>query len=131
MNNLKSEVVIKFIGKLSMECPELDQLKVRDILEEVLYQYEIVQPETSLVVSDIEDKMMLYLQTKRLEGLSDKTLHNYQLNLNIFANCLQKAGQHGHKRRHEKVSCSQVSEYETINKEYADQHNEIILWMVG
>lgn len=90
MSNLKSEVTIKILGKLSMECPELDQLKARDIIEEVLYNYEIVQPETSLVISDIEDKMMLYLQTKRLEGLSDKTLHNYYLNLNIFSNCLRK-----------------------------------------
>lgn len=90
MSNLKSEVTIKILGKLSMVCPELDQLQARDIIEEVLYNYEVVQPETSLVVSDIDDKVMLYLQTKRLEGLSDKTLHNYQLNLNIFANCLRK-----------------------------------------
>lgn len=90
MSNLKNEAVIKIVGKLSMECPEVDQLKAREVIEEVLYQYDVVQQETALVISDVEDKMMLYLQTKKLEGLSDKTLHNYYLNLNIFANCLRK-----------------------------------------
>jgi len=90
MSNCKSEAIIKIIGKLSMECPELDQLKAREVIEEVLYQYDVVQPETSLVISDIDEKIVWYLQVKKMEGLSDKTLHNYQLNLNLFANCLRK-----------------------------------------
>jgi integrase/recombinase XerD len=87
----KGEAIIKIIGKLSMECPELNQLKVREVLEEVLYKYDVVQPETALTVSDIDEKIMIYIQTKRLEGLSEKTLHNYELNLNIFSNCLRKS----------------------------------------
>ena len=88
--NCKSEAIIKIIGKLSMEFPDMDQLKARDIIEEVLYEYDVAQPSTALVVSDVDEKIVWYLQTKKMEGLSDKTLHNYKLNLDIFSRCLRK-----------------------------------------
>ncbi|WP_242951766.1 hypothetical protein [Clostridium botulinum] len=50
----KNEVVIKLVGKLSMEFEGIDQLKVRSIVEEVLYKYSILPEETGLVSSDIE-----------------------------------------------------------------------------
>lgn len=49
----KEEVVIKLVGKLSLEIPDIDQLKVRNIVEEVLYRYSILPEETGLVSSDI------------------------------------------------------------------------------
>ena len=39
-SNAKNEVVIKLIGKLTLEFPDIDQLKVRAIAEEVLYKYD-------------------------------------------------------------------------------------------
>ncbi len=60
----KEEVVIKLVGKLSLEFPELDQLKVRTITEEVLYKYRILPEEMALVSSDIEEKLQIYLATK-------------------------------------------------------------------
>ncbi len=86
----KDEVVIKMVGKLSLEFPEINQLKVRELLEEVLYKYDVKPTETALVVSDIEDKIGIYLASKKLDGLSPKTLKNYQYNLMIFANYLRK-----------------------------------------
>lgn len=86
----KDEVVIKLIGKLSLEFPELDQLKVRVIAEEVLYKYDVLPQETGLVVSDIEDKLQMYLAVKKLDGLSKKTLYNYQLSLLNFASFIKK-----------------------------------------
>ena len=86
----KNEVVIKLVGKLSMEFEEIDQLKVRSIVEEVLYKYSILPEETGLVASDIEEKLQIYLASKKLDGLSVKTLKNYQYNLLIFANHLRK-----------------------------------------
>ncbi|NFI38776.1 integrase [Clostridium botulinum] len=88
--NSKEEVVIKLVGKLSLEFPELDQLKVRTITEEVLYKYRILPEETALVSSDIEEKLQIYLASKKLDGLSLKTLKNYQYNLAIFADHLRK-----------------------------------------
>ncbi|NFS21390.1 integrase [Clostridium botulinum] len=86
----KEEVVIKLVGKLSLEFPEINQLKVRDIVEEVLYKYSILPEETGLVTSDIEEKLQIYLASKKLDGLSLKTLKNYEYNLLIFANHLRK-----------------------------------------
>lgn len=86
----KNEVVIKLVGKLSMEFEGIDQLKVRSIVEEVLYKYSILPEETGLMASDIEEKLQIYLASKKLDGLSIKTLRNYQYNLAIFANHLRK-----------------------------------------
>ncbi|MDP4176138.1 MAG: tyrosine-type recombinase/integrase [Bacteroidota bacterium] len=72
----KDEVVIKIIGKLTLEFPELDQIKVRNVIEEVLYKYDVLPQETSLVASDIDDKLSMYLAVRRLEGLSERTLKN-------------------------------------------------------
>ncbi|AKC63189.1 integrase/recombinase (XerC/CodV family) [Clostridium sporogenes] len=86
----KEEVVIKLVGKLSLEFPDIDQLKARTIIEEVLYKYRILSEETALVSSDIEEKLQIYLASKKLDGLSLKTLKNYQYNLAIFADHLRK-----------------------------------------
>ncbi|NFG96834.1 integrase [Clostridium sporogenes] len=89
-SNAKGEVVIKLVGKLSLEFPEIDQLKVRSIVEEVLYKYNILPEETGLVTSDIEEKLQIYLASKKLDGLSIETLKNYRYNLIIFADYLRK-----------------------------------------
>lgn len=86
----KDEVVIKIIGKLSLEFPNMDQIKARGIVEEVLYKYNIEPTETALVASDIEEKLQIYLATKRYEGLSERTLKNYNYQLLIFASHLRK-----------------------------------------
>lgn len=88
--SLRDEAVIKIVGKLTQEFAEINQLKVREIVEEALYKYEITSKETALVTSDIEDKMQIYIASKRLDGLSEKTLKNYNYELIKFASCLVK-----------------------------------------
>lgn len=89
----KDEVIIKLIGRLSVEFQELDfqaQVKIRAIAEEVLYKYDVLPQENALVASDIEDKLQMYLAVRKLEGLSEKTIKNYQYELLNFANHLRK-----------------------------------------
>ncbi len=86
----KDEVVIKLVGKLSLEFPDIDQLKARNVIEEVLYKYNIEPTETALTVSDIEEKMQIYLASKKLDGISKNTLKNYRYQLVIFASHLRK-----------------------------------------
>jgi integrase/recombinase XerD len=91
--NSKDEVIIALVGRLSSEIEKLDyqdQLKVRAIAEEVLYKYDIVPQETALVTSDIEERMQMYLAVGRLEGLSKKTLKNYEYEITKLASCLIK-----------------------------------------
>ena len=46
------------------------------ILVELLQDYTVIKNETSLTISDIPEKITMYLQAKKLEGLSDLTLQN-------------------------------------------------------
>lgn len=66
-----------------------DNLAVR--LEEVLYRYHIEHREMRELENDIKDKLQLFLSSKRLEGLSEKTLKDYKMELNLFIKHTSKA----------------------------------------
>lgn len=88
--NCNDEVVIKMIGRITLEIPDIDQLLLRRILDEVLYKYDVLPQETSLIASDIAEKLQIYIATKRLEGLSEKTLKNYYNDLMKLAGYIKK-----------------------------------------
>lgn len=83
--NCNEEFIVRAIGKLTLEYPEIDQLKVRDLLYEALYNFQVLPIEKALVASDIEEKILLFLASKRIEGRSEKTLYNYRLILQKFS----------------------------------------------
>jgi len=80
---LSEEVIIKIVSKLTLEC-NIDQLAVRNILNEIFNKYTVTSREVALSVTDIPERAMLYLAVKRLDGLSPKTLYNYKLILERF-----------------------------------------------
>lgn len=89
------ELSVILTGRLTLELPELEvnlqkQLSVKRIIDEVLYKYEVTTKETSLVASDIEEKAGLYLACKKLEGVSEKTIYNYRLELQHLNNFFNK-----------------------------------------
>jgi len=90
MVNANNEIIIRLIGKLSLEFPTMDQLKVRQIAEEVLYKFDVMPQETGLTTTDIEDKLQLYFLVKGQEGLSKMTLRNYRYQLTILSSYLRK-----------------------------------------
>lgn len=84
---LNEELSIKLLGKLTLLFPVLEvdlkqQLNIKKIIDEVLYDYEITTKCTKLTTSDILERSKLYIACKSLEGLSKKTLKNYSLFLN-------------------------------------------------
>lgn len=90
-----NELSVILTGKITMLFPELKvdlqrQLEVKRIIDETLYTYEVTTKETALVTSDIEQKARLYIQCKKLEGLSPKTIYNYELELNKFSQFFHK-----------------------------------------
>jgi len=92
MGLANDEVIIKMVGKLTLEFPQINQLKVREIIEEVLYRYDVVPQELSLVTGgDTEEKLQIYLVCKKLDGLSTRTLKNYENNILIFSSMLKKS----------------------------------------
>lgn len=81
--NCNDELAIKLLGKLTLEMQQLEtdlpkQLKIKRIIEEVIYNYEVSSKENSLVVSDLEARINYFLATKKLEGLSPETIKNYR-----------------------------------------------------
>lgn len=88
----KDEAVVRIVGKLDLLYGDfLEQHKVREIIEEVLYDYELVPMTRELVVqNNMQDKILLYLASKKLDGLSIRTLESYSRHLNRFSYCVQK-----------------------------------------
>lgn len=86
------EATIRIVRRLDSLYPGMfDQAKVRQAIEEVLYDYTVSEKETSLAVIDNMGKMiMLYLATRKTEGLSDETLKSYGLTLGWFADSMRK-----------------------------------------
>ena len=85
--NCNEEFIVKAIGKLTLDFNFSweEQKRIREDLYYCLYGYEILNLNKSLVKSDLDEKLMLYFQVKKLEGYSDKTLKNYYYILKRFS----------------------------------------------
>lgn len=66
-----------------------DALALR--LEEVLYRYNIEHRASLDLENDIDDKLEMFLSSKRLEGLSENTLIDYRMELGLFIRKNSKA----------------------------------------
>jgi len=93
--NCNDELSVILLGRLTVELPELEinlqkQLSIKIIIDEVLYKYEVTTKSTSLVASDIAQKAGLYIACKKLEGVSEKTIYNYRLELQHFNDFFNK-----------------------------------------
>lgn len=88
----KDEVIIKIITRLdSMYGDIVNQQDVRMILEESLYDYEVKLKETALVpLNNIQDRIMFFLASKKIEGVSPLTIKSYGRSLLHFSNQMNK-----------------------------------------
>ena len=78
MNNneeFKRSLMIKLIDSININYT--NQQIIERVLVELLQDYTVVKNVTSLTISDIPEKITMYLQAKKLEGISDLTLQNY------------------------------------------------------
>jgi integrase/recombinase XerD len=87
---VKEEVVIRIVAAVA-QIFAVDPQKVREVIEEVLYDYDITPAQKALVVkSNMVNKILLYLAARKLDGLSDRTLEGYQRYLGKFSMVVQK-----------------------------------------
>jgi integrase/recombinase XerD len=85
------EAIFKILGQAETECPGMDQTALRNVLESVLYQYEVKQQCTQIVpINDFRDKIAYYLSSKRVDGLSELTINMYKSHLLKFASHVSK-----------------------------------------
>lgn len=88
---MREEIILKVLDKASEFLSQEDIQRLRDILEETLYDYTISPACTALaVVNDMPSKVMLFLASKKLDGCSKNTLENYSLILKRFCSIVQK-----------------------------------------
>ena len=85
----KRNILIKIAENININFE--NQQTVERILVELLQDYTVIKNETSLTISDIPEKITMYLQAKKLEGIAASTLQNYFY-------FLRKLSEHTHKQ---------------------------------
>ena len=85
----KRNILIKLAENININFE--NQQIIERILVELLQDYTVVKNETSLTISDIPEKITMYLQAKKLEGIAASTLQNYFY-------FLRKLSEHTHKQ---------------------------------
>jgi integrase/recombinase XerD len=83
----KEAVVVRIVEKVSRVCTgTVDLEAIREAVEDVLYDYDLTPAQRALVVQDdMADKILLYLASRKIDGLSERTLEGYQRYLGKFA----------------------------------------------
>lgn len=86
------EATIKIVNKLEMLLGDVfDQAVIRQAIEGVLYDYVVEDKETSLaVIDDMSDMILMYLATRKTEGLANTTLEGYGRTLGRFARVMRR-----------------------------------------
>ncbi|MGN8232276.1 site-specific tyrosine recombinase/integron integrase [Priestia flexa] len=90
MMNYDNELLISQVTSLISELVPVDVEKTKNKLSVIFNQYDIRKVEKEEVHPDLYQKINMYVNAKKLEGLSDATLNGYQLELNLFANRIKK-----------------------------------------
>ncbi|HBQ43875.1 MAG TPA: integrase, partial [Lactobacillus acetotolerans] len=89
MEDGKELVVIKILSELQ-ERYDINNKAVKEILDRNLENYILVSIDTSLMVSDLQEKIFFFIGLKRLEGLSERSLQSYAYELNMVSRYIHK-----------------------------------------
>ncbi len=91
---MKDELIVKVLDRASEFISESQIMKLRTILEEELYKYDLSPTTTELVpVNSMPEKIMLFLASKKLDGRAKSTLESYKRYLVQFSRFIQKEPQ--------------------------------------
>lgn len=91
MSNDTSRLMNDLITIISTIYPDVDMNVLPVRLEEVLCNYNIERKSDLQMEKDLPEKIELYLASKKIEGLSKKTLKGYKSELHLFNRQCQKA----------------------------------------
>ena len=84
MPNLTQEVSMSIIDKIGKIHTIINydiqkQIEIRNIIEEVLNNYELTSKCTEIATGDVLEKAYIFLSCKQLEGMKKTTIYNYTL----------------------------------------------------
>lgn len=89
MGGSKELVIIKILSDLQ-EKYDINNLDVKNILERHLSDYTLLSSETSLMTTDLPEKIKYFTCLKQLEGLSKLSLQRYEDELSMFGRYIMK-----------------------------------------
>jgi integrase/recombinase XerD len=95
---------------VSTLSPDIDLQVLPVRLEEILCNYEIKRKTEKEIENDLQDKIEIFLASRKIEGLSDKTLDNYKMELKMFSQTVNKACAH--------ITTSDIRMYLASNKKW-------------
>jgi integrase/recombinase XerD len=88
---VREDVIIRILGKAMEFLSQNHAIKLKTIMEEELYNYDLQPVKNSIIPYEgIPEKLVLFITTKKLEGLSSKTLKCYSSHLTRFSKIVQK-----------------------------------------
>ena len=87
---ITDDAISMILGKTEAEMTGIDQVALRRILDEVFLRYDISLKEGMDSASDVPEKIRKYLDTLRIDGLSEKTIKNYEYHLIRFSQYVKK-----------------------------------------
>lgn len=85
MENGKSRFMVDLISVVSNLAQDVDMTKLNHRVEELLGNYKIERLSILEAADDLPEKIEMFLSAKTLEGLSEKTIRDYGLELILFA----------------------------------------------
>lgn len=90
MINAGEQLLSDVVAIIYEEFPDLNAERTKSILSAVVSKYHVQRIEEDEPHPDGEEKIQMFLSSKRLEGLSPETLDGYALELNIFFRSIRK-----------------------------------------
>ncbi|WP_059049040.1 tyrosine-type recombinase/integrase [Paenibacillus senegalimassiliensis] len=84
MNSAGEQLLSDVVAVLSQSFPNLEVERTKSILSIAIAKYHIQKVEEDEPHPDSDEKLKMFLSSKRLEGLSPLTLDGYQMELRIF-----------------------------------------------
>lgn len=88
--SVNEQLISELVYEISLSTPMLNGDKMTSIISKVMTKYKVIKLDSNNTNVDIKDKINLYISAKRIEGLSEKTLYGYKLELALFSKVIKK-----------------------------------------
>lgn len=88
---VKNKLTLEVSSAVKDLCGSVDYEILHNEISRIFKNYEISEVSSSPFVSDLPEKIKLFLSAKQLEGLSPSTIKGYKLDLKIFSERTNKS----------------------------------------
>ena len=91
---MKEELITAVIQEMLPHLNNSQLKQLRQVMEQVLYHYEVTGAESKLEEDDSKDLIAMFIAAKRIEGCSEKTLKYYQTTIDAMVSYFSKNVRH-------------------------------------